>query len=293
MTRRTATVEAQAKVNLFLHILAREQSGFHQLETLFCRLELADGVQVMANDRGRSLDTAGPQSGEIGPVESNLAWRAAVAYSETAGWPGGFAIELDKRIPVGAGLGGGSADAGAVLRCLNALAPAPLSVDQLLGVAARLGADVPFLTQDRSTLALAWGRGERMLPLPPLPRRRCLVMMPGFRVSTADAYSWLTGREHECSPAAQRDLAGFTSWKRVSESVFNSFEEVVVARHPELGKHLALLRSTPQFDAVLMSGSGAAVVGFPAGDSGPAALPGWKVAESWTAEAVAAMRVAG
>src|SRR5262245_8589530 len=120
-SRTTARTLAQAKVNLFLRVLAREANGYHQLETLFCRLELGDDVAVRVGVGGRSLDCTGgvlPPDG-LGPVERNLAWRAAVMYAEATGWPNDWAIEIAKRIPVGGGLGGGSADAGAVLRCLN------------------------------------------------------------------------------------------------------------------------------------------------------------------------------
>ena len=168
----TARTLAQAKVNLFLRVLAREANGYHQLETLFCRLDLGDDVVVRTNVRGRSLDCQGdviPPNG-LGPVEWNLAWRAATAYSEATGWPNDWAIEIQKRIPVGGGLGGGSADAGAVLRCLNALNPTPLPPHALLGIAGQLGADVPFLTSEAS-FALAWGRGERMLRIAPIPAR--------------------------------------------------------------------------------------------------------------------------
>src|SRR5262245_16387174 len=130
----TARTVAQAKVNLFLRVLAREASGYHQLETLFCRLELGDDVVVRVGVDGRSLDCVGeaiPPEG-LGPTERNLAWRAAVAYADATGWPNDWAIEIAKRIPVGGGLGGGSADAGAVLRCLNRLAPSPLTDDALI-----------------------------------------------------------------------------------------------------------------------------------------------------------------
>src|SRR5574338_1226532 len=159
-----ARTVAQAKVNLVLRVLAREASGYHQLETLFCRLELADDVVVRTNVTGRSLECAGeamPRAG-LGPGEQNLAWRAASAYAEATGWPNAWAVEITKRIPVGGGLGGGSADAGAVLRCLNALAPAPVSEAALIALASGLGSDVPFLTID-APLALGWGRGERLL----------------------------------------------------------------------------------------------------------------------------------
>ena len=163
---RAARVAAQAKINLRLRILAREVSGYHQLETLFLRLALADDVLVRATEGPRSLDVAGDVDARLlGATERNLAWRAADAYAEAAGWPAGFSIELTKRIPVGGGLGGGSADAGAVLRALDAIAPSPVGEPALLAIAARLGADVAFLAS-ASTYALAWGRGERMLHLP-------------------------------------------------------------------------------------------------------------------------------
>jgi len=124
----SARVVAQAKVNLVLRVLAREAGGYHSIETVFLRLDLGDDVEVRIAASGRSLTCTGPAMPEagLGPVEKNLAYRAAALYQEASGWPAGFAIEIGKRIPVGAGLGGGSADAGAVLRCLDALAPRPL-----------------------------------------------------------------------------------------------------------------------------------------------------------------------
>src|SRR5205814_8031972 len=128
------------------------------------RIDLADDVVVRVGKPGRALDTHGA---ELGPVEKNLAYRAALAYEAATGWPDNFAIEITKRIPVGGGLGGGSADAGAVLRALDALAPHPLG-SRLAALGAELGADVPFMSLE-SPLALAWSRGERLFALPPRP----------------------------------------------------------------------------------------------------------------------------
>ena len=192
-TRATvARVRAQAKLNLFLRILAREENGYHQLETLFQRLDLADEVLVRVGPavRGRTLEIEGVDAGDLGPVERNLAWRAAVAYADATAWPEHFQLKLTKAIPVGGGLGGGSADAGGVLRALNALAPAPLHTGDLLALAAGLGADVPFLTAEHPR-ALAWGRGERMLALPPLPVRRVHLAVFAEGVATVDAYAAL------------------------------------------------------------------------------------------------------
>ena len=220
-----ASTLAQAKVNLFLRVLAREASGYHQLETLFQRLELGDRVRERAGVSGRTLDCGGV---DLGPVERNLAWRAALAYVEATGWPDGFAIEVDKQIPTGAGLGGGSADAGAVLRCLNALAPQPLSPNELLALAAPLGADVPFLTAE-APLALAWGRGERMFALPTLPARRVHLALFGEGVSTADAYAALAERQQGTNRV--RPIVWtperLTRWDDVALIATNDFEDVI------------------------------------------------------------------
>ena len=235
-----ARVLAQAKINLILRVLAREASGYHQIETVFCRLALGDAVTVRATGGPRTLDCTGTTI--PGPAEENLAWRAASAYARQAHWPAGFAIEIEKRIPIGGGLGGGSADAGAVLRALNTLNPAPLPATALLGLAASLGADVPFLTQDESPLALGWGRGERLLALPPLPPRVCRLFIPGTPVATRDAYQWIDERTpaHGAALLSAGDLA---SWTSVAAHAHNDFEEVTGERLPAIASALAALRA--------------------------------------------------
>jgi 4-diphosphocytidyl-2-C-methyl-D-erythritol kinase len=257
---------AQAKVNLFLRVLAREADGYHQLETLFCRLELGDDVAVRVNVGGRSLDCAGealPPEG-LGPVERNLAWRAAVMYAEATGWPNDWAIEIAKEIPVGGGLGGGSADAGAVLRCLNRLAPSPLSDEELVALAAPLGADVPFLASG-DPLALGWGRGERLLALPPLPGRAATLVCFPFGVPTPDAYGWLDARETAAPRGGARlELGSLTTWPGVARLAHNDFETVVAPRYPEIERALDELRARCVRDRdsgafALLAGSGATV----------------------------------
>jgi 4-diphosphocytidyl-2-C-methyl-D-erythritol kinase len=237
----TARTLAQAKVNLFLRVLAREASGYHQLETLFCRLELGDDVVVRTNVQGRSLDCTGeavPADG-LGPTERNLAWRAALAYATETGWPNDWAIEVVKHIPVGGGLGGGSADAAAVLRCLNALAPSPLPDDTLLRLAASLGADVPFLALD-APLALAWGRGERLLALPCLPGRAVTLACFPFGVSTPEAYAWLDdATPAQPVQAGSYDLRTLTTWAGVAAEAHNDFQTVVASRLARIRETLA------------------------------------------------------
>ncbi len=259
----TARVAAQAKVNLFLRVLAREARGYHSIETMFQRLDLADDVTVRVAS-GRSLDCTGPAmpAAGLGPAERNLAYRAAVAYADATGWPSGFAIEVEKRIPVGGGLGGGSADAGAVLRALDALSPRPLG-GSLVELAAPLGADVPFMTLDRP-LALAWGRGERLLPLPPLEQAVVLLLIPEFSIATADAYRWLADARREHTPSARvLDPVGLSTWDGIAAVAQNDFEPVVAARHPEIPQFVAGLERLGA-SLALMSGSGSCVFGvFP------------------------------
>ena len=266
MRVRVAQVVAQAKLNLFLRVLAREQTGFHQIETLFIRIELGDVVRVRTTAGARSLDCDGPMlpPGGLGAPEKNLAWRAADLYGAIARWPAGFAIEIEKRIPVGGGLGGGSADAGAVLRALDALNPEPIGPLALLQIAARLGSDVPFLTS-RDPLALAWGRGERMLALPALPPRDVVLVIPPYPVATSDAYGWLaasrTGESGVAGPSL-RQLPDLASWAGVDHSMRNDFQLVVSQHHPDLADLARALVVDHGARRALLGGSGSTVFGL-------------------------------
>ena len=252
-----ARVAAQAKINLRLKVLAREADGFHSLETIFARIDLADDVVVRTGGTGRSLDCKGA---DLGPVEKNLAWRAAMAYAEATGWAIGFDIEITKRIPVGGGLGGGSADAGAVLRALDAMAPHPLG-PRLITLAAGLGSDVPFLTID-SPFALAWSRGERLMPLPTLPWHPIVIVTPTEGIATADAYGWIAESRMEFSPTAFIiDSPSVRDWTRMATIAKNDFDAVVFSRFPELGKAAASLRQNGALISIL-AGSGSSVIGI-------------------------------
>ena len=266
MTTREARVEAQAKLNLFLRVIARDESGYHPIESLFCRIGLSDSVVVSVGGTGKHLAVTGsrvPHPG-LGPAEKNLAWKAAELYAARARFPDSFGIRIEKRIPVGGGLGGGSADAGGVLRALNALNPEPLSRGELLEVAATLGADVPFLTQDAS--AMAWGRGygERLEFVPALPSRPVWLLIPDVGVNTAEAYRWL---DEEGLPAPRTPISAgqVGSWEQLAEVVVNDFEPVVGRKVPMISRLLSGFRSQEMRDVlgdssiVLMSGSGSTV----------------------------------
>ena len=258
-----AQVNAWAKINLDLRILAREDSGYHQLETIFQRIALSDAIDVRVRP-GAGITLACAPALDV-PEEQNLAWRAAAIYRHAASWPAAdqrIVIHLEKRIPTGAGLGGGSADAGAVLRALNALNPEPLERAALLTLAASVGADVPFLTTE-SVRALAWGRGERLLDLEPLPER--LVRLALFRdgVNTASAYRELaTARaDGRIAPVGSglldRHMLG--SWSDLQRRARNDFEVPVFAMRTDIAAVHASMMAVEPSALVRMSGSGASV----------------------------------
>jgi 4-diphosphocytidyl-2-C-methyl-D-erythritol kinase len=227
---------AQAKVNLALRILGRNDDGYHSIETVFLRLELADGVVVKATDGPRSLRCE-VMAGE--KPEENLAFRAAEEFAVAVGWPAGFEIELDKRIPIGGGLGGGSADAAAVLRILNAIAPHPLPVASLLEIAASVGADVPFLVSDH-VMAIGSGRGEKLEPLAILPQRNVALIVPPRGMSTAQAYALVAAARGEYKPRPRVLTSGmFASWDHAARHSVNEFEPFVGDVFPEIPVWLA------------------------------------------------------
>ncbi|HEU4560093.1 MAG TPA: 4-(cytidine 5'-diphospho)-2-C-methyl-D-erythritol kinase, partial [Longimicrobium sp.] len=246
---------APAKVNLRLSILAREESGYHALETVFCAISLADTVVISRGGAGIRLSVEGGV--DTGPPEKNLAVRAADRFYRELGEDAGVDIHLTKRIPSQAGLGGGSSDAAAVLRALNALHDDPLPRGELLQLAIELGADVPFFLCG-SPLALAWGRGERLMPLTPLPSRPMLVAHPRWPMSTANAFAQIAqlrgGAYHP--RAVLIDLADLRSWTGVASIAMNEFELVAVDRGA-----IEVMRSAGAFIA-LLAGSGSSVFGI-------------------------------
>jgi len=262
------TEHAHAKINLLLRILAREASGYHGIETLFQRLALHDVVHVTVGSTSRTLDCSGPTlpSWGLGATEKNLAWRAAEAYATASGWDTGWHIAVEKYIPVGGGLGGGSADAAAVLRALESMSPSPLGMPRLLELAGTLGADVPFFVSG-APRAWAWGRGDRLLPLAPLPTMRVQLVTFASGVNTAAAYGvFATARAARQDPlhAYGYPLAAFDSWHTIAALAANDFEGIVPDLHagvravlPRMRELAAGLRQSGVPAVGLMSGSGA------------------------------------
>lgn len=255
-TRVVAT--APAKINLWLRVFGRDTKGYHAIESLFQLISIADELVVERTAGGVTLAGA-PES--IGPARDNLAVRAAEHFLRATGAPGGAAILMEKRVPWNAGLGGGSSDAASTLMALNHLHGGPLRTHELMTLGAELGTDVPFFLTG-AALALGWGRGERLLALPPLPPRPLLVVPPAAPVRTADAYAWIDrdrGSDDTGEYAAVVPAASLTTWEAVRQHSHNDFEPIVAGHVPAIGHWLDRVRATEAF-LVRLCGSGGAVV---------------------------------
>ncbi len=193
MRSRSIGLRAFAKINLVLDLVGRRPDGYTQIETIFQTISLCDRLRI---EQRPGLQTRIGLRMKGGPsdlvAEENLAYRAAMAWVNAAGWSGELQIDLEKEIPAQAGLGGGSADAAAVLRALGPLTGIDLSLEQLLSLARSLGADVPF--QLEGGLALGRGRGDEIESLEDLPERPVLLVSAGPGLSTATVFERARGR---------------------------------------------------------------------------------------------------
>jgi 4-diphosphocytidyl-2-C-methyl-D-erythritol kinase len=245
-------------------------------------VEVYDDVAVTLGTQGIALQCG---HGDVPEDGRNLAWRAAEAFLEEAGWPCGVRIRLEKRIPVGAGLGGGSADAAAVLLLLSRLLPGALEPPRLASLARHLGADVPFFLWQRP--ALATGIGERLRWVQGLPSYPLVLVKPPIMVTTRDVYLRLALTRGESRINLKCLLAQPWDLQHVME---NDLESVTLADYPELGEIKERLRSLGAI-GVLMSGSGPTVFGV-FRDGAHAAAAARAAADAWPASWVCATRVA-
>jgi 4-diphosphocytidyl-2-C-methyl-D-erythritol kinase len=254
------SARAHAKINLDLRVLGTRPDGFHELRTVFQTIALHDTVTCEEREGPLALEchTAGV------PLDrSNLVWRAADALWRAIRRPGdarNVRIRLTKQIPMQAGLGGGSADAAATLVSLARLWKVPVRPTQLADLAATLGSDVPFFLSGGTALGL--GRGEEVYPLADLPRHWIVLLVPGFGVSSADAYRWYD---------SERDLPGGTTsrepqyvpgpWPSRAAQMVNDLEAAIARHHPEIDHMKVALRRAGAL-ASSMSGSGSTVFGL-------------------------------
>lgn len=253
---RTLTVLGHAKINLRLKVLGALADGYHAIETLFQSVGLADEVVIGLGGRGIDLKVEGH---EVPEREENLAYRAAGRLLASARETTGVQIRLTKRIPPGSGLGGGSADAAAVLEGLNRLLGQPLRERRLKVLAGDLGADVPFALTGGT--AWGWGRGDRLLCLDPLPPSPVGIVLPPVKVETAWAYQALEPRLTKGRGAGSFTIPLGAIYERRSllRLLENDFESVVFAHHPLLGEIKTYLLSSGA-EGALLSGSGSALV---------------------------------
>jgi 4-diphosphocytidyl-2-C-methyl-D-erythritol kinase len=254
MSGRAARMLAQAKINLALRVFGRRADGYHSIETVLLRLDLGDDVEVRTTTGARSLRCFEMRDKR---PEENIAYRAAEVFASETGWPKGFEIEITKNVPIGGGLGGGSADAGAVLQILNTLSRKPMSTEKLLELAGRVGSDTPFLASDY-LMALSWGRGERLLRLEPLPSRDIELFFPPFGIDTGEAYA-LLDEERGAYTGAGPELTTemFRDWNSAARNSVNDFEPVMRRRHKEIDAILSRGEHGGSF--YRMSGSGSTV----------------------------------
>ena len=260
MTRRALrlTVRAHAKVNLDLRVLGVRADGYHELRTVFQTIELHDTLVCSEKPGPFTLKCRTPGV----PLDaSNLVWKAAAALWTALGRAGEIrdaVVQIEKKIPVEAGLGGGSADAAAALVALGRLwGGAPITL--LREVGATIGADVPFFLSGGTALGL--GRGEEIYPLVDLPPHYVVIVRPPFGVSTAEAYGWYDEDRSEGVRENREFQQLPVPWPSRAAQMINDLEPPVIRRHQEIAGLKVHLREAGA-SAAAMSGSGSAVFGL-------------------------------
>jgi 4-diphosphocytidyl-2-C-methyl-D-erythritol kinase len=253
-------IHSHAKINLYLDVLNRRRDGFTNIETIFQTVSLADVMTFETRASGISMECSRP---EVPTDESNLIVRAARLLQESTGSTAGAHVRLDKRIPMAAGLAGGSGNGAAALVALNQLWALGLSMPRLERLAARLGSDVPYCI--RGGTVAATGRGERMTPLPSIGETWFVLLHPDLHVSTRDVYT----SEH-LARNVENSFAGRTPAFRkaidqvlrgdIANALFNRMETAAFQMHPELAALKQRLVSAG-CSAAIMSGSGPTVFG--------------------------------
>lgn len=248
---------AFAKVNLTLDVLGKRPDGYHDLKSIMQTISVRDDIEI---DVGTGKPwTLKCDKEEIPADETNLAWKAAKVFCDVAKKdPDGLEIRITKRIPSQAGMGGGSADAAAVLRALNRHYGEPFSIAALAEIGAQVGSDVPFCTIGGT--AMVEGRGERIRKLPDMPECFFVICKPDFSASTPELYRKLDETVIPMRPdhdAMERAiLAG--DLEKIADQVFNVFDPVVTADHLELNYIKSICNSYGAL-AQQMTGSGSAV----------------------------------
>jgi 4-diphosphocytidyl-2-C-methyl-D-erythritol kinase len=252
--------KAPAKINLTLDVLHKRNDGYHEVEMIMTMVDLADRIEfkLIPENRNIKIESA---SSFIPLDERNLAYRAAKLLQEEYGIDKGVYIHIDKKIPVAAGLAGGSSDAAATFRGLNRLWNLDLPIEKMMELGARLGSDIPFCI--RGGTALATGRGEIIEPIVGPPACWVVLAKPPVSASTADVYSHLNVAEIKDHPNAMHMLEALNKgdYHSMVHLLGNVLERVTFERYPGV-KHLKDCMARLGADGVLMSGSGPTVFGL-------------------------------
>jgi 4-diphosphocytidyl-2-C-methyl-D-erythritol kinase len=255
------TVFAPAKINLILRILDRRPDGYHNLWSLMQTVQLEDELELSLSDNHSTI-TLRCDEPSLKTDASNLVYRAAAAVLEGAGRTVGLDIVLAKRIPMGAGLGGGSSDAAATIMGLNRLLNLGWSTEKMAHLGQTLGSDVPFFFSAPS--AIVEGRGEKVVPVQITGSRWVMLVNPGFPIETKWAYQQLSVSRTGVQPLSDVHAGlGKTcelSWEEVFQAAENDFEATVFKAHPDLYKIKQRLLADGA-ETALLSGSGATVFG--------------------------------
>lgn len=251
--------KAPAKINLMLDVLHKRPDGFHEVEMIMTMVDLADRLELSEMPRDSIIISS--QAGYIPLDEKNLAFQAARLIKDRYDVKSGVHIHLDKRIPVAAGLAGGSSDAAATLRGLNRLWGLGIPDHELLELGAELGSDVPFCITGGT--ALATGRGEKLTPIGSPPQCWVVLAKPPINVSTAEVYGRLRSSNIAVHPSSRqmREAIEAGSFQDVCDRLGNVLEEVTLKIHPEV-QQLKEAMIKLGADGVLMSGSGPTVFGL-------------------------------
>ena len=253
-----------AKINLLLKVMRKRDDGYHDLYSVMQPVTLYDNITIEAGEgTGIAIYCTGA---DLPSDRTNLAFRAAEIFLDTTGIKKRVSIAIDKRIPVGAGLGGGSSNAATVLMALNTLLDAGLTEKELMEISACLGSDVPFFILKGP--ALATGRGE-VLERISLPGCHYILINPGFQVSTAWVYGRLDLTKNTENNILTYSRQAFEGCGQIKERLYNDLEPITAARHPEISRLKGLLMENGASGS-LMSGSGPTVFGL-FEDSGRAA----------------------
>jgi 4-diphosphocytidyl-2-C-methyl-D-erythritol kinase len=247
-------LKAPAKVNYRLDVLGKRADGYHDLRMVMQRVDLCDEIEIALTDTSGVRVKCGSAGVPDGP--GNIAWRAADALVKICGRPVGIDISITKKIPVGAGLGGGSSDAASVLMGVNELLELGLSDERLREIGVKLGADVPFFIFKKP--ALAEGIGDQLTALDQVPSLWVVLVNPGIHVSTAWVYQNLQLTTNATVAIIPRS---YSSLDAVCEVLSNDLEPVTCGRFPLLNELKDLLIAAGARGA-LMSGSGSTVFGL-------------------------------